>query len=195
MEGTIEAQRELWKELPPFRDAETCIAAGVTWALKLANPELVIPPNVEELINRAKFGQCKDNIPLSWILGTMTVFKEEEVKIIVENPEYMIELRESTPPGFSKRVGIEFGMINAREIKRGEYGICAVLVDKFMLDGIMHIAHTVTAEPQAEAGDWFTYSDPWSGKQTAKLPDSRFDEALFGLQWLLGWGKMLVSVG
>ncbi|KKU02885.1 MAG: hypothetical protein UY06_C0036G0010 [Candidatus Amesbacteria bacterium GW2011_GWA2_47_70] len=55
----------LWKELPSMKDAESCVGAGVTWAIKLARPETPIPADVEERINRAKFGKCKENIPLA----------------------------------------------------------------------------------------------------------------------------------
>ena len=55
----------LWKELPSMKDAESCVGAGVTWAIKLARPEIFIPTDVEERINRAKFGKCKENIPLA----------------------------------------------------------------------------------------------------------------------------------
>lgn len=42
---------DLWRDLPPMKDAESCVGAGVTWAIKLARPDIPIPTDVEERIN------------------------------------------------------------------------------------------------------------------------------------------------
>ena len=185
----------LWKELPPMRDAESCIGAGVTLAIKLARPETLIPTDVEEQINRAKYGKCKENIPLAWILGTSEVFPHVPLTIHVELPDYLEDIRGLIPHEFKERVRAEFGLISAGEIKAGKLGICAVLIDKGILQGGMHIAHTVTVNPNDQnEGDWIAYSDLWSGKEKALVPNAVFDRSIFGLNYLIGWGSMAVSV-
>ena len=185
----------LWKELPSMKDAESCIGAGVALAIKLAKPETLIPTDVEEQINKAKYGKCKGNIPLAWILGTSEVFPEVPLTIHVELPDYLEEIRGLIPEKFKEKVRAEFGLISAGEIKAGKLGICAVLVDKGILQGGMHIAHTVTVNPNGQnEGDWLAYSDLWSGKEKALVPNAVFDRAIFGLNYLIGWGSMAVSV-
>lgn len=185
----------LWKELPPMRDAESCIGAGVTLAIKLARPETIIPADVEERISRAKFGKCKENIPLAWILGTSQVFPDVPLTVYVEHPDYLAEIRGLIPQGFKERVRPEFGLISVGEIKAGKLGICAVLVDKGILQGGMHTAHTVVVNPDGQGeGSWVSYSDLWTGKEKALVPSTIFDRAIFGLNYLIGWGSMAVSV-
>ena len=185
----------LWKELPPMRDAESCVGAGVALAIKLARPETIIPNDVEEQINRAKYGKCKGNIPLAWILGTSEIFPDVPLTIHVEQPNYLEEIRGLIPQEFKEKVRAEFGLISAGEIKAGKLGICAVLIDKSILQGGMHIAHTVVVDPNSQnEGDWLAYSDLWSGKEKALVPNGVFDRAIFGLNYLIGWGSMAVSV-
>ena len=107
----------LWKELPSMKDAESCIGAGVALAIKLAKPETLIPTDVEEQINKAKYGKCKGNIPLAWILGTSEVFPEVPLTIHVELPDYLEEIRGLIPEKFKEKVRAEFGLISAGEIK------------------------------------------------------------------------------
>lgn len=185
----------IWKELPPMRDAESCIGAGVILAIKLARHETSIPVDVEERINRAKFGKCKGNIPLAWILGTSEVFPDVPLTVYVEHPDYLEEIWGLIPQEFKEKVRAEFGLISAGKIKAGELGICAVLVDKGILQGGMHIAHTVVVNPNDQnEGDWVAYSDLWTGKEKALVPSTIFDRAIFGLNYLIGWGSMAVSV-
>lgn len=194
MSELIETE-SFWKELPSMKDAESCIGAGVALAIKLARPEISIPTDVEERINGAKFGKCKENISLAWILGTSEVFPEVPLTIHVELPDYLEEIRRLIPQEFKEKVRAEFGFISAAEIKAGNLGICAVLIDKGILQGGMHIAHTVTVNPNSQdKGNWLTYSDLWSGKEKALVPNAVFDRAIFGLNYLIGWGSMAVSV-
>lgn len=184
-----------WKELPPMRDAESCIGAGVMLAIKLARPETIIPADGEERINRAKFGKCKGNIPLSWILGTSEVFPDVPLTVYVEHPDYLEEIRGLIPQELKERVRPEFGLISVKEMKAGNLGICAVLIDKGILQGGMHIAHTIVVNPNSQnEGDWLAYSDLWTGKEKALVPSAIFDRAIFGLNYLIGWGSMAVSV-
>jgi hypothetical protein len=184
-----------WRELPSMKDAESCIGAGVALAIKLARPETLIPNDVEERINKAKYGKCKENIPLAWILGTSEVFPEVPLTIHIELPDYLEDIRRLIPQKFKERVRAEFGLISAGEIKAGKLGICAVLIDKGILQGGMHIAHTVTVNPNGQnEGDWLAYSDLWLGKEKALVPNAVFDRAIFGLNYLIGWGSMAVSV-
>lgn len=193
MSETVEIGN-LWKELPLMKDAESCIGAGVTLAIKLARPETPIPADIEERINTAKFGQCKGNIPLAWILGTSKVFSDVPLTVYVEHPDYLKEIRELIPPEFKERVRPEFGLISVREIKAGKLGICAVVIDKGILQGGMNIAHTVVVNPEEQSeGDWTAYSDLWTGKERTLVPNTVFDRAIFGLNYLIGWGSIAVS--
>lgn len=187
---------ELWRELPQFKDAESCVGAGMTWIIKLANPQVKIPQDVEARINAAKLGKCKENIPLSWILGSLQVFEGVKATIYVEDSYYLAELKNSIPDEFSSRINVQLGDINSREIKGGKYGVCSLLVDKYDLDGLFHVVHTVVVDPETSGnGDWITFSDPWTGKEKRMLPDNHFDKAISSLNSYLGWGKILVSVG
>ena len=106
----------------------------------------------------------------------------------------MEEIRALIPQGF-ERVRPEFGLISGEEIKTGKLGICAVLVDRGILQGGIHIAHTVVINPDSQdEGGWVAYSDPWMGKERALVPKTVFDRAIFGLNYLIGWGSMAVSV-
>lgn len=189
------SSHESWLELPQFKDAESCVGAGMTWAIKLTHPKITIPRNAEQMINEAKFGECKENIPLSWILGALKVFPDVRSTIYVEQPDYVDDLAHIIPVKFSGRLKPKFGIISAQELRSGKMGVSAVLIDKGILQGGMHIAHTVVIDPSnAGQGEWLTCSDPWSGKERMDVPNNRFDEAIFGLNWLLGWGKMAVSI-
>lgn len=45
-----------------------------------------------------------------------------------------------------------------------------------------------------DEGSRVAYSDPWTGKEKALVPSTVFDRAFFGLNYLIGWGSMAVSV-
>lgn len=186
---------KLWEQMPPFKDAESCVGAGLSWAIKLCYPQTEIPLDVEAQINSRKLGQCKDNIPFSWILGTVETFPEvPRFNVYVDSPDYADALSGLIPAILKDRINVQFNAISSETIKAGELGICALLTDKGILQGGMHIAHTVVVDPKITGQEnWLTYSDPWSGRQEVMVPDRIFDEALFGLKYLVGWGLIAVS--
>jgi hypothetical protein len=194
VETNIERLRNV--EFPKFRDAETCIAAGLAYLVKTQKPDIEIPQNVEARINAAKLGKCKDNIPLSWILGFIEVFPSINVVLNVESEAYAIQLAKFIPDEAKNKIDIKLTRINAKEFKNGSLGACAVLVDKGILQGGGAIAHTIVIFPSEKdkKTNFITYSDPWSDKENVKIHESTFDKALFGLNYLVGWGNLAFSL-